>query len=72
MPLLNLLQGGLVVKLTDIKLPEFFTLAAMADRFNVVKARKAKKKSTPKQSRKKKQTLVDEIAALAAKLQQQS
>jgi len=60
------------VKLTDIKLPEFFTLAAMADRFNMPKGAKAKKKSAPKRSRQKKQTLVDEIAALAAKLQQES
>ena len=60
------------MRLSDIKLPEFFTLAAMADRFNMPKGTKAKKKSSPKQSRKKKQTLVDEIAALAAKLQQQS
>ena len=64
------------MKLTDIKLPKFFSLAEMADRFKFgvegTTVRKQQKKSAPKRSRQKKQTLVDEIAALAAKLQQES
>ena len=60
------------MQLSDIKLPAFFTLAAMQERFLAVPETKLQKQKRKKATtkRKKKQTgLVAEIAALAAKLQ---
>jgi len=59
------------MQLKDIKLPEFFTIAAMKERFDIISAKKTTLQKKSRKKRQKKKSLVEQIAELAAKLQEE-
>jgi len=59
------------MQLKDIQLPEFFTIASMKERFTFEAVRKTSLQKKSKKRKSKKKSLVEQIAALAAKLQEE-